>query len=113
MSARMPRLHDQMSKPRLTHTQRTLLAEIHEIAETAGVAYQQFLEAPDSEWRTVNLRLVREHLIRGEVITAYTLIDTLVESRLVHHLFIGGRHRLRAPRRSKRLRHFHYLLEEL
>jgi hypothetical protein len=61
----------------LTRTQNRLRAEIEQIASMSGMDHWNILQF-DKEGRTTRLQLIKNQLVRGHVITAYTYIDELL-----------------------------------
>jgi hypothetical protein len=62
------------STPKLTPTQRRLIDEIKEISESVRMDYWNILDY-EEEARTSVLGVIKQKLIRGEIIMQYTLID--------------------------------------
>lgn len=101
-----------MMKPdRLTHTQRRLQRELEELAEIAGLDYQNIRDY-DPEARTTYLQLMRRQLVCGFVVAKYTYLDELLGSEICRYLF-GSRGFIKLWR-TKKFRTFnHYILEDL
>jgi hypothetical protein len=51
--------------------------ELHEIFETFGLDYWS-VETRDKEARTPTLEVIKREVIRGEVVSQYTVIDDLL-----------------------------------
>lgn len=85
----------------LTRRQQTIAKEIRALLESLRLNPDSLVAVVDREYRTTALALARLHLIRGEVITTFTVVDDL----LTHFLAIemmGGRKQ--EPWRKKRQR---------
>ncbi len=102
-----------MNNSPLTRLQRDLIKEIDAASSLLGLDPQEIVESCSGEERTERLRNIRNHIIRGEVITAYTLIDAFLEGVLTNYYFRQGRTALKNPRRSKKLKNFSLMLEEM
>jgi hypothetical protein len=88
-----------MSDLPLTSKQRALIRELRTIIDELGLDFETIDRYPTSEERTVHLERIRTHLIRGEVITQFTLVDDL----LTHELAIEalGGHRQKPWKKDK------------
>ncbi|HXE91800.1 MAG TPA: hypothetical protein VNK82_12660 [Terriglobales bacterium] len=94
---------------RLTRKQRTLVRELEEISELLGLDWGN-IKSYEKASRTPHLERMKDHLIRGEVITQYTLIDEHLGGLICRYFF---------PRRSfvklwrtKKFRNFNYYVIE-
>jgi hypothetical protein len=97
----------------LTRKQRRLLRELYEIADLTSVDFYRIKDYP-REGRTTRLELMRNQLIRGYVITRYTLIDEFLGSEVCDYFFPGKKLAFIRQWRTERFRRFnHYILEEL
>jgi hypothetical protein len=103
----------QKKNKRLTRLQKNLVAEINGLLSTLGLNSQDVIDSSTGEERTVRLRLIRNHLVRGEVITAYTLIDDCVGAKLRLYYFKTSKGSIKNLRRSKKVGNFNLLLEEM
>jgi hypothetical protein len=74
------------SKPRLTGTQKHLVSELDKIMVAARLDYWNILDT-ESDWRTTHLQLITREIIRGQVVSKYTLIDEQLGSRICHYMF--------------------------
>jgi hypothetical protein len=100
-----------MPKSNLSPRQRSLLAELRELAELFLIDFGN-IEEYDRDTRTTRLELMRRELIRGQVVHWYTYIDELLSYRIIR-LYFPVR---RGPRlwETKRFRLFNqFVLEEL
>ncbi len=61
----------------LTRKQKRLRAEVEEIAAFVGVHYQS-IEEIQSDFRSISLGIMKDKLVRSEVIHSYTLLDELL-----------------------------------
>ena len=70
----------------LNATQRRLKRELDEIAEIVGVDYWNIRDYEPESW-TPRLHVMKRQLVRGEVVTQYTLIDDLLSTELCKYSF--------------------------
>jgi hypothetical protein len=78
--------HARGSEPRLTPTQRRLLDEIKEISESVRMDHWNILNY-EQEARTPILGIMKQKLIRGEIIMKYTLIDEFLSVIISNYYF--------------------------
>jgi hypothetical protein len=74
---------------RLTRTQKSLVNELDEIMYTAGIDYWNIGDR-DPEYdqvRTVVLQAIRRDIVRGIVISQYTLLDEQLGSKVSRYMF--------------------------
>jgi hypothetical protein len=70
----------------LTTTQRKLKKEVEEIASKVKMDHWDIKDyVPES--RTAHLKLMKQHLVRGEVILKYTLIDEILTCIICNYYF--------------------------
>jgi hypothetical protein len=74
----------------LTRKQKALKAEIQQIAEFIGVNHWN-AERYDPDGRTVILELMKNQMVRGEIIMLHTLIDELLSDIVCSQYFPKGR----------------------
>jgi hypothetical protein len=94
---------------RLTNKQRRYIRQLQEIFDMLGLDYESIRDYPSAEERTVHLERILVHIIRGEVITQFTLIDELVTHKLARKILAD---RPKNPRRSKRFQAVKAVLAE-
>ena len=95
----------------LTKKQRQLRKDLDAIAQTIGMDYWNILDR-ESEARTPVLEVMKREMIRGEVVSQYTLIDDLLATKLCEYFFPGQKlFRLWKTRRFRRFNY--YILERL
>ena len=73
----------------LTRTQKRLIADLDKIMARAGLDYRDILDR-DPEYdkhRTVVLQSIMREIIRGEVISQYTLVDEQLGSKICGYMF--------------------------
>jgi midasin (ATPase involved in ribosome maturation) len=102
------------AKHPLTPKQQHLKREIEEIASIISMDHWNIL-AYHEESRTTYLELMKNKLIRADIIMKYTLIDEFLTVIIVHFYFPRKNKNtsFRAQWRSKRFQIFnHYLMEE-
>jgi hypothetical protein len=99
----------------LTSTQRPLLKEIEGIASSISMDHWN-IENYEKERRTVQLVLIKNQLVRSEVIMKYTLIDELLNDIICNYYFRRGKGKKPVYRelwRTKRFSVFvHFILDE-
>jgi hypothetical protein len=101
-----------MSNTRLTSKQKRLVEELDRICKLLFLDYQNVGDY-EADGRTAHLELARDHIIRGDIIMFYTLIDEYLNDEIARYYF--GRNRF-FPRlwKTKRFQLFNYhVLEEL
>lgn len=74
------------NQAKLTLKQRRLIAEFEEIAASIQMDYWNILDYRE-DGRTVILELMKQQLIRSEIITRYTLIDEYLSVIMCHYYF--------------------------
>jgi hypothetical protein len=99
----------------LTSTQRRLRAEIEEIASVINLDHWN-IEEYKAERRTTQLKLMKDQLIRSEIIIKYTLIDELLNDIICDYYFRHGKKKKQTYRdlwRTKKFSIFvHHILDE-
>jgi hypothetical protein len=99
------------SRP-LTRLQKKLLAELREIAELARLDYENIL-AYDVEERTVRLRVMKNQIVRSQVIADYTFVDEMLGAAICHYFFGRKRGFIKLWKTSKFRTFNHYIVEVL
>jgi len=95
----------------LTKKQRFLVSELEQIENLLLLRFRDIAGVP-SRWREAHLERIRRHLIVGEVILQFTLLDEYLNVVLARHFF--GHRPFPRLWRTKRFRNFnHYFLEPL
>jgi len=97
----------------LTKLQRKIRAEITQVLEYLDLEPDTIVESYTGDQLTWKLRMIRDHVIRGEVITCYLMIDVMLEAVLRVYYFKRGKGSVRNLRKSKRVSNFNALCEEL
>lgn len=99
-----------MARTQLTRQQQRLVRELDEIAVRLRMNYRE-IERYEPAERTPRLKLVRDHLVRGEIVLAYTLVDEFLNVILCNHFF--GRSRSHKKLwKTKRFKNFNYFFLE-
>jgi len=96
----------------LTRTQKKLVSELDKITSAAGLDYWHILD-PDwayTELRTVGLQVILRAIVRGEVVSRYTLIDEQLGSTLCKYMF--DNERFGKLWKSKKFERFNYFVVE-
>jgi hypothetical protein len=97
----------------LTGHQRRLLKEIKQIANIAKVDYPQIAKAYAPEERTTILHLMKDKIIRGDVILKYTLIDEFLTDIICDYYFERKEPHYQRLWRTKPFQVFvHYIMDE-
>ena len=89
------------SRDRLTKKQSKYVHLLREIFEMLGLDFENIRDYPTAGERTAQLERILVHLVLGEVINQFTLIDELLTHKLAGKIF-GNR--VTNARRSKRFR---------
>jgi hypothetical protein len=108
----MPGKSDTEARDELTPKQRDLLRELEEVASSLRLDYQRIKEY-EKDSRTPHLERMKRHLIIGEVVMQYTLIDEYLNVHLCHYFF-GRRRSFIRLWKTKKFQNFNYhILEPL
>lgn len=103
------------SQPRLTPTQRRLLDEIKEISESVQMDHWNILNY-EQDARTPILGVMKQKLIRAEIIMKYTLIDEVLSVIISNYYFRRDQNTQSTFRRLWRTKKFqlfmNYFLDE-
>jgi hypothetical protein len=97
------------SKPRLTRTQKHLVAELDQIMAAASLDYWNIV---GRDWRGADLAGITREIIRGQVVSKYTLVDEVLGSRICDYMFDSKRF-TRLWKRRKFERFNYYILEKM
>lgn len=96
----------------LTSHQKRLLVELREIAAITRLDYPDIQNYQPDE-RTVRLRLMKDQLVRSQVIMDYTFVDEMLGAAICHYFF-GRKKGFKKLWKTKKFRAFnHYILEVL
>ncbi|HKV27924.1 MAG TPA: hypothetical protein VJN90_06595 [Candidatus Acidoferrales bacterium] len=93
----------------MTKKQAALIQELDEISSLLRLDYRTIRNYKLSV-RTLHLLRMKNHLIRGEVIMQYTLIDEYLSNRLCRYFF--GKRSFISLWRTKKFRNFNYYVIE-
>ena len=96
----------------LTRVQKLLLKELDEITSAAGIDYWNILDR-DPEYdsiRTIVLQAMRRDIVRGIVISQYTLLDEQLGSKVSLYMFDNGK--FMKLWRTKKFERFNYFVLE-
>jgi hypothetical protein len=99
-----------MARTKISRTQRRLLRELDQIAALLRVNYREIGEYEPGD-RLTRLKLVRDHLIRGEIVMGYTLVDEFLNAILCGHFFGQKSSHIRLWK-TKRFKNFNYFFLE-
>lgn len=101
-----------MATDSLTTKQRRLVREIEQIAETFSLDYQA-IRRYEREARTPVLEIMKNKLVRGQVVLWYTLVDEFLNNKICEYYF-GRKRGFPKLWKAKPFQRFnHYVLEEL
>lgn len=95
----------------LTKKQRLLVKEIRAISETLKLDMESIYQL-ESVHRTTKLEVLKRQIVRGEVVTQFTLIDEWLATRLCEYFFPKGDW-IRLWKSKKFERFNYYVLEHL
>src|SRR2546427_13161290 len=96
----------------LTRKQRALVSDLREMRDLMLLNFERIEDSPP-KWRTTYLLLMRNKLVRGQVIVSYTLIDEFLANRICR-FFFGRRRSFPDLWRTKRFQLFNYhVVEEM
>jgi hypothetical protein len=99
----------------LTAKQRALRDEIDKIVSLVGLNFTE-IDAYAPAARTPVLQVMKQHIIRGEIIMKYTLLDELLTVIICNYYFRRSARRQTFQRlwRTQRFRIFnHYIMDEM
>jgi hypothetical protein len=94
---------------RLTKKQTKYLRDLRKIIAMLGLDFENIREYPSAVERTAQLERILVHLILGEIMNHFTLVDELVTHNLAR-MIVGAR--AKNPRRSKRFQAIKGILED-
>jgi hypothetical protein len=101
-----------MSNTRLTSKQKRLVDELDRIFKLLYLDYHNIGDY-EADGRTSQLELARDHIIRGDIILFYTLIDEYLNNEIARYYF-GKNRFFQQLWKTKRFQLFNYhILEEL
>jgi hypothetical protein len=96
----------------LTRKQKALIKELNEMMELFGLDYQN-IHRYDKELRTATLELIKNQMVRGEIIMRYVFVDELLND-IISNYFFGDKKSFISLWKTKRFQNFNYfVLEEL
>jgi hypothetical protein len=100
------------NRAELTRKQRQLVKEIGEICSLLGLDFYDIGQR-SSIGRTTMLENIKRHIVRGEIVASYTLVDELLSSGLCYYFF-GTKRSFEQLWKTKRFKIFNYhILETL
>ena len=101
-----------MPQERLNPTQRNLIKELEEICGHYNLDWYNIGAYPPDQ-RTPYLQVARDKIVRGQVITYFTVVDDLLATEICRYYF-GRRQSLFKLWRTRKFKIFnHYVIEEL
>lgn len=101
-----------MAERNLTRAQKILLKELDQITYAAGIDYWNILDRDPEydQYRTIVLQAMRRDIVRGIVISQYTLLDEQVGSKVSRYMFDGGK--FIKLWKTKKFERFNYFIVE-
>jgi hypothetical protein len=96
----------------LTRTQKRLLKDLDKIMSVAGLDYWNILDR-DPEYdphRTIVLQSIMREIVRGEVVSQYTLIDEQLGSKICRYMF--DKRKFMRLWKTKKFERFNYFILE-
>jgi hypothetical protein len=94
----------------VTSKQKRLIQELDGIVSHLGLDYSKIGDYEKAA-RTPHLERIKKHLIRGEVVGEYTLIDEFLNNRLCHYFF-GRKRSFIQLWKTKKFKNFNYYIVE-
>ena len=95
---------------RLTKKQRSSLEELKQIRDLLRLDFDNIHEFP-SDSRTISLEVMKNKLIRGQIIAWYTLVDEFLTNRICRYFF-GKKRTFPQLWRTKKFQVFNYHIIE-
>jgi len=96
----------------LTRLQKRLLSEVSEVAELSRLDYVNILDYGPEE-RTLRLRMIKNQIVRSQVIADYTFVDEMMGAAICQ-FFFGKKKSFITLWKTKKFKTFnHYILEVL
>jgi hypothetical protein len=95
----------------LTSSQKKLLKELKEIAGMARLDYVDILDY-DPEERTPRLRLMKNQIVRSQIIADYTFVDEMLGSAICNYFF-GKKRSFIKLWKTKKFKTFNYYILEV
>jgi hypothetical protein len=99
-----------MATDSLTKKQKALLADVEKIGDVLGLDWWNIKDY-ERDSRTPHLERTKRHLIIGEVVMQYTLVDEYLNVQLCHHFF-GRDNSFIKLWRTKKFQNFNYNILE-
>lgn len=96
----------------MTPKQKRLFQELEDIVSHLGLDYREIRDYEEAA-RTLHLERIKRHLIRGEVVGEYTLIDEFLNNRLCRYFFGKKRSFIQLWKTQKFKNFNHYVIEQL
>jgi hypothetical protein len=105
-------IFDMPAPRRLTHTQKHLVEELDSIMSAANLDYWNILDRDPKydQNRTIVLEAIMREIVRGEVISQYTLIDEHLGSNICNYVFDSNR--FGTLWKTKKFERFNYFILE-
>jgi len=101
-----------MAGEKLTKKQQELVIEIKKIVSLLDIDYQHITRIEKSQ-RTIHLQIIKDQMIRGQIIMYYTLVDDILSGRICRYYF-GEKGDFIKLWKTKRFQLFnHHVIEEL
>ena len=101
-----------MSTDPLTKKQRILIKQLKEIDDLLRLDWENIKDY-ERDGRTFHLERMKRHLIIGEVVMQYTLIDEYLNVQLCHHFFGRNKSFIKLWKTKKYQNFNYYILEGL
>lgn len=101
-----------MAGEKLTKKQQELVGEIEKIVSLLDIDYRNITRIERFQ-RTIKLEIIKDQMIRGQIIMYYTLVDDLLSDRICRYYF-GEKSSSIKLWKTKRFQSFnHHVIEEL
>jgi hypothetical protein len=96
----------------LTRTQKSLVDDLDKITSAAGLDYWNILDRDSvyDQHRTIVLQAITREIVRGEVVSQYTLIDEQLGSKICRYMFDNKK--FMSLWKTKKFERFNYFILE-
>jgi hypothetical protein len=94
----------------LTNKQKAIIADVEKISDLLRLDWWN-IKGYERDSRTVHLERIKRHLIIGEVVMQYTLVDEYLNVQLCHHFFGRGKSFIKLWK-TKKFQNFNYNILE-
>lgn len=93
--------------------QKALVSEIDELVKLFNLSHEKVIHENNDDLLSARLELIKNQLIRSEVIMAYTIVDEFLSVRIASYQFGKAKSFIQLWKTKKFKNFNHYILEEL